>query len=850
MATTVGSLSSSTINSIRGYGGLASGLDRDSLIESMTYATNSKINKQLQKKQTLEWKQSAIQSIANLMVSFANKYTSSWSSSTNLFSSVLWGRNKVTTTGTNSKYVSASGTATTSDPVTVMGVKQLAQKAKWTSSETVSKNQALETGAINTSKDQISQELPGKTLTFKYGGSSYTVFLHGDDENGNDLDYSTAEAAAKSINTLLGEEKVGDKSLADFFKLSVNEEGKFVFSKGEDTNARYVTGGTALELMGFEKPGEGGFELTGSTSMKAANAAMGDDGRSGIIRHISFAEQLAGKNLSFTYNGVTKSIKIGDQASLTDGIGAVDASGNPTTDEGKKQLLENVATSLQKGLNDAFGDGRIEVKLNQADENDSTKGYKLSFRTVNVTETNKLEDPTKKVYDETSTLTLDSGSNGLLGANGALNVNKGATNKLNLNTALKDYMSAEDLAAHGFTTTETVKDKDGNVVKDENGNDKTHQKATITINGSSIDIYDDETMADIIKRINEDEKANVTVSYQAMTDKFTFTSKENGASGKIKIEGEAARLFGAVGTGTDGTGPLETIDETGKDAIVRVKYDGMEEGIDLYRDTNTFNVNGLSITVKDEFGYDAAAGDWKKGEEVEITSSVNADSVVDAVKSMVEEYNAIVELANKEVSTKPDRDYAPLTSEQKKEMSEDDIKLWEEKAKQGLLFGDSDLRALTSDLRFVASGAFGEKLKNIGITTSSSYSDNGKLSLDEAKLRAALESDPDAVEKAFTDSQNGLATNLKKVMTKYAETTGSWESKGVLIRKAGLESSPMSVTENNIYKQIAEINKQISKLQTKLKAETDRYIQQFTSLETLISQMNSQSNYLSQIGGY
>ena len=52
-----------------------------------------------------------------------------------------------------------------------------------------------------------------------------------------------------------------------------------------------------------------------------------------------------------------------------------------------------------------------------------------------------------------------------------------------------------------------------------------------------------------------------------------------------------------------------------------------------------------------------------------------------------------------------------------------------------------------------------------------------------------------------------------------------------------------------MYKQIAEINKQILKLQTKLQAERDRYVKQFTSLETLISQMNSQSNYLSQIGG-
>ena len=41
---------SSSLNGLKGYGGLASGLDRDSLIEGMTQGTTSKIYKQQQKK--------------------------------------------------------------------------------------------------------------------------------------------------------------------------------------------------------------------------------------------------------------------------------------------------------------------------------------------------------------------------------------------------------------------------------------------------------------------------------------------------------------------------------------------------------------------------------------------------------------------------------------------------------------------------------------------------------------------------------------------------------------------------------------------------------------------------------
>ncbi len=239
---------------------------------------------------------------------------------------------------------------------------------------------------------------------------------------------------------------------------------------------------------------------------------------------------------------------------------------------------------------------------------------------------------------------------------------------------------------------------------------------------------------------------------------------------------------------------------------------------------------------------------------------MDADSIVDAVKSMVDEYNAIIELVNKELTTKPDRDYAPLTSEQKKELSEDEIEAWEKKAKEGLLHADSDIRSLSSDLRFIIGGGIAQELAEMGISTSSTYSDNGKLTFDESKFRAALASNPERVQQIFAESSvtntngngtsTGIATALKNVMDKYVNTTGAMESKGILIRKAGHESSPMSVTENTMYKQLQEIEKLITKFQERLETERDRYIKQFTSLETLISQMNSQSGFLSQLGGY
>ena len=388
------------------------------------------------------------------------------------------------------------------------------------------------------------------------------------------------------------------------------------------------------------------------------------------------------------------------------------------------------------------------------------------------------------------------------------------------------------------------------------------EKKTITINGEyKIEVTDEDTRKTLIDKINAS-GANISITYQNVADKFTITSKEDGASGSFEITSDDKDFLSEIfGTKQDENGNYEEIKGRGQDAIVALKYAGSDEVVELIRDTNSFTVDGLTLNVKGEFGYN---GDDVITDDpdtvVEMNAQVNTDSIVDAVKNMIEEYNSIVELVNKELTTKPDRDYEPLTSEQKKELSEDDIKLYEEKAKQGLLFADSDLRTLTSDLRFIIGGGIAQELADMGISTSSSYSDNGKITFDESKFRAALEKDPERVQELFTSSaiQNpngngttkGVASVLRDVMDKYVNTMGSWDSKGILVRKAGTESSPVSLTENYMYKQIAEFNKAILKLQTQLEAERDRYIAQFSNLETLISQMNAQSSYLSGLSGY
>lgn len=112
------------------------------------------------------------------------------------------------------------------------------------------------------------------------------------------------------------------------------------------------------------------------------------------------------------------------------------------------------------------------------------------------------------------------------------------------------------------------------------------------------------------------------------------------------------------------------------------------------------------------------------------------------------------------------------------------------KAKKGILFGDSDLFSLSNELRSVFSSTRSDGLKfsDIGLNVSSTYSDNGKITIDEAKIKAALGSRPNDVQKLFanssdatTSNDNGVMAKLKSITDKYASTTGA--TKGILIEK-------------------------------------------------------------------
>lgn len=965
-------------STLRGYGGLASGLDRDSLIEGMTAATRAKIAKQKQGRQTLLWKQEGYQSISSKLVEFSKKYTSYVNPKTNLSSASFWAKNSITTNGVNSKYVSVTGSSSISESISIVGVKQLAKDATALSSKEVS-NGKITTGDINLGNEMVST-LEGGYLTFEYGNKSYNVTLN----QGADYDYSNGKRTVDSIVKSLDEISIGNgKTLANVIEVTADPSDENapagtsfklnMKSKDVAGNKLEITGGSegALKAIGFdnlsvlpdalreitkdgfyplaqnrqtqyesksfaERVGDKAINFTYNGSSKSISfaskteiegmiaSAGGDDNKAllsivanmqkkidnqfgagrisvgvqkdGTNNQLTFdtvttenfsfkseasLKRLADKEISFTYQGITKDIKI-PQSEIDDII--KDSNGN------MKNAMESIVTSLNTKLESEFGSDKIKVQL------DSANGeYKILFE-GDAVDDNKV---TATVEDKSSILTLSYADSGVLGKNGAIKLASDSTNRLDMNSTLSNsglsgipkmdvtYYSAftkaleiiKKSSADDGTTIDAFKalisdEKYGLSVSDIRsitnainnqivnnpsvnnvGDLKTEMEKYVSdrqlelkINGKPIEglSYND-SINDIIDKINKSD-AGVKVSYIKGLDKFSFASTISGSSGSIKITGGAAeQLFGKEGTDYDVT--------NGQDAIVSIKYAGSAKEVELVRGSNIMNVDGLNITVSGTFGYNQDTLD-PTTDPVTLSAKTNSEQIMTAVTDMIKDFNEIVKNVNDQVSTKPNRDYKPLTDEQKSSMSEDQIKTWEEKAKVGMLFNDSDLRTLADSLRFIFEAGSEDKAKlaSFGISTSSDYTDKGKLVLDEAKFLAALEKNSEEVQSLFikkSDSikgeKDGFMAKLTSITNKYASTSGA--TKGILIEKAGSIYAPTSMLSNNLKNSIDSIDKFVKRLQTQLKTETDRYVKQFTNLENVIAQMNSQSSTLSSFGG-
>lgn len=371
-----------------------------------------------------------------------------------------------------------------------------------------------------------------------------------------------------------------------------------------------------------------------------------------------------------------------------------------------------------------------------------------------------------------------------------------------------------------------------------------HDQVELTINGTNFSFDKDTTLAEMISEVNNSSAAGVTMKYDEVADKLIMTAAKTGAGNMLNVS-ETGSTFLSAALGTD---------TAGQDAKVTI------DGASLTRSTNTVTVGGVIYTLNQETTAATAAT---------ISVSQDADTIYNNITSFVDAYNTLIDKINDKLDEEYNSDYPPLTDDQKKDMSDDEITNWEKKAKTGLLESDSTLNSFASSIREVLSEAVsGVSLASIGITTDD-YKEKGKLHINEDTLKSAIKNNPEGVMNLFTKQsseypgtnmrklttsqrntrykQEGIAYRLYDVLQDNISTLGDRQgNKGLLLEKAGMESDATD-TDNELSDQIKDLKARITKEEKRLDSKEDSLYKKYSNLETYINKMNSQLSQISSL---
>lgn len=411
----------------------------------------------------------------------------------------------------------------------------------------------------------------------------------------------------------------------------------------------------------------------------------------------------------------------------------------------------------------------------------------------------------------------------------------------------------------------------------------------VVINDKEVRLKATDNMSQVAKKIRD--VTGINANFDSESGKFFLSTSKTGSEASIQFgkENDTAvnqntkKLLDAMNLSHitfDGSS-VQTF--AGKNA--KIKLDGSES---IEYQSNQIVIMGLDLTLK-----------TKTAVPVEIDVTTDTESVVGKIKEFVEEYNKVIDSVNKKLTEKQNSSYQPLTDEQREAMKDKDIELWEKKAKEGLLNSDPVLLRGLQDLRNSLYKPVYDVKKNaddsytkvkigslyeLGLDTTN-WRENGKLTIDEEKLKTVIRDDPQKVMKillnssdiqqAKLDSQASVGENSSKIEQNKAREDGMGifvrihEKMTNLVQDIVLESGPgqdstllknvkhtllldyvSRGSKSRIDRDILDFNKIIDEQNRKLEAAENRYWKKFTALEKAIQQMQSQSGWIAQqMGG-
>ncbi|TCI64988.1 flagellar filament capping protein FliD [Exiguobacterium sp. SH3S1] len=328
--------------------------------------------------------------------------------------------------------------------------------------------------------------------------------------------------------------------------------------------------------------------------------------------------------------------------------------------------------------------------------------------------------------------------------------------------------------------------------------------------------------SDVITQLSSKD-TNFSAFFNEASGELALTHRNTGSESTIAFTGAASTFFNAS----------VASNIKGEDAIFNVN------GIQLTRSSNTVTIDNMTITLKSEF----KAVD--NPSPVTLSAATDTQKIFDNIKGFVDKYNETIDLMNKKVKEDRFRSFAPLTQAQRDELSDDEIKKWEEKAMSGMLRGDTIVRSAMDTMRSKWSSTSSstnddtmKQLFQIGLSTGADFTNGGKIELNEEKLKAAIEKDPEQVYQLFTNADSGLLPQIRDAAT---------NSRSSITRIAGADGS--GAPTYSMGREMAQIDTRIQRLNDLLVNKENAYYRRFTAMETAMNQANSQAASLQQFLG-
>ena len=322
---------------------------------------------------------------------------------------------------------------------------------------------------------------------------------------------------------------------------------------------------------------------------------------------------------------------------------------------------------------------------------------------------------------------------------------------------------------------------------------------TLTIDGKEIAVAAGATIEDLAKDINSDSTA--TVYAAAVGETVVLSTRETGATGEgfIVVTDAGGTLVEQAGTAKEGRNAEYTIDGVAGSSTSN-RLTSAIPGVTLELKALTSTTGPVTIDVQ--------------------PPALNASKVVAQVQAFVTLYNSTIAGIQKQLTTKP-----PTSPQSAEELQ------------TGTLFGDFDLTSLLDTMRQAiyepGTGlpAAMSSLADIGISTGaptgtgtpSQSALEGQLKLNTAELESAIQANPTGVEEMLLSWSKGF----QQVVNVEAAPGGTLDTR--------IEGDSTQVTE--LGSRITTMNEMLAVRQKTLQAE-------FLAMETVVSQNQAQSSWL------